>query len=840
MPKRIISAASLIAMAVIPGAAQEPLVFDEPSRLDTGAIYGNLGNMQLASDSASHWVVAWESRLAVGELGWDLDILLSHTYDGGLTWTAPVPLNNDASGDSSADDKSLRLIAGKGGVWVATWLRKERAAENWSLMVARSHDSGVTWSDPQLIVEPDSYSVARRHHLELASDPDGNFMLLWSLETAFPSYPVPGGRTYFVSVDSGESWSGPATVTDRYGFIGDIVIPAGADSFLALAVRDNDLFAMRTTDSGRTWNPAAAVIVGRVATYPRMGAAQDGAGNLVVVLTAVEAVSRKLYLAVARSSDGGATWSEPHPLGLDTQFDTRSHSSNAIQVATDGEEWLAVWRTPPTLSFSVSRDAGLTWTLPREVEPPIPDSTPFHLAAGRGVPFGIAHKDDEGWESDSNRMVVSSEFDHERGWLRTIPVIDRVVTVDQPDIASGSDGRWGAVWRRKLSENSFELYASRSGDLGATWSEPRLVFDTTIRNVRVPRIVAGGRGHWAVAFQYAESEQSDGQLYIAHSDDDTVTWSRPVRFDNVLPVHRSVQGIPGFEITVSTSGEWLATWRNRERGSLASISRDAGRNWSVPREIPLTLKTGNIEVAAPPDGGWLIAWPDRGMHLAASTDGATWSELSTNMLEEGERFLGRPRLSIDPNGSLLLAYENESYFEFVDEHFPIAEGRARRSLDGGLTWTPPSELYTSHRSVFPDSRDPPTITQNLGPDDWLVLYAGRGKRSTRGGEWLEVERPDGYFDRVSSDGFGNSIAIRDAHSAGSFIETVRFGLPSASYVVADDSGADSPDTGGDGTQDGAPGTAGPAAPGLPCPLAAVVLLAAGPVILLAGRRGRIR
>jgi hypothetical protein len=234
-----------------------------------------------------------------------------------------------------------------------------------------------------------------------------------------------------------------------------------------------------------------------------------------------------------------------------------------------------------------------------------------------------------------------------------------------------------------------------------------------------------------------------------------------------------------------------------------------------------------------PDGGWLMAWSDEGIHLAASADGEIWSELSTVMLEEGEYSLGRPRLSVDTNGFLLLAYENQSYVEFFGEHFPIVEGRVRRSLDGGLTWTPTSELYRL-------SRSPVTITPNLGPDDWLVLYDRRGKRSTRGGEWLDVERPEGYFDRVASDGFGNSIAIRDAHSAGSFIETVRFGLPSAREVVADDSGADSPDTGGDGTQDGAPGTAGPAAPGLPCLLAAVVLLAAGPVILLAGRRGKVR
>lgn len=384
--------------------------------------------------------------------------------------------------------------------------------------------------------------------------------------------------------------------------------------------------------------------------------------------------------------------------------------------------------------------------------------------------------------------------------------IDNVSGVDQPDVAAGQNGRWIAVWRRVSSENEIELYAAQSADLGATWSEPRRVFRTTDRYIHTPRIVAGSEGHWAVVFQSAASERADGELLIAHSLDDSATWSEPVRFDYEMPAHLILHG--RLDVTVNASGEWLATWVNRERGNLASFSYDEGRNWSSPSVLAPNADWWSVEVAATPAGGWLMAWSHEGIHLAVSSDGASWSELPPVTPEERTWFPFRnPTLSVDPDGLLLLSYQQQ-WIALPEVGEDIYRGYVRRSLDGGLTWTPASGVSSDFS--YSDLR-----MLNLGQDDWLVLHSNLWLRSIDGSKWMIFEHPSDRFDRVAGDGFGNFVGIRKAiHGTGS-IEAEYFGLPRAR-------------------------AAGLAAPGWPCPLAAVLLLAASPVILLAGRRGRVR
>lgn len=805
MPKRIISTA-LIAMAVIPAAAQEPLVFGEPVEIDSVPKRSAFSNIQLAYDSPIHWIVGWEGSIGGRGLGFDHDLLLSHTLDGGLTWSAPAPLNNDAPSDEFHDD-SLQITPNNDGSWVAAWLRHGAGQGFPDLVIARSQDGGVTWSDPQLLVESVLDSTP-----EFAADGDGTIMLLW------------GRREYSASVDGGESWSAPAAVAGGDGVLDDIgcLIAAGTDSFLIFAVKDDGLVVARTSDTGRSWSPA--VSLGSAERGARPAAAYDGAGNVVAVWTAENSGPGERDLVTSRSSDGGVTWSEAEPFGPNSQAIASDSRHETIQIVTDSTDWLALWRTAQwEVFFSTSRDAGQTWTQALEFEPPLEADGPFDLMGGRDVAFALAHSHFKfASPSTFNVVFVSSEFDRDRGWQKTIALMDDI-SVDQPDVAAGHNARWTAVWRRTRFENEIELYAAQSTDLGATWNEPRLVFRTTDRYVRTPRIVAGGEGHWAVVFQSAASEQSDGELLIAHSVDDAATWSEAVRFDNEMLVDQRLRGT--MEVTVNTSGEWLATWTNRERGNLASVSRDEGRGWSAPHALPPIVGSRNVEVAAMPDGRWLIAWSDSGIHLAVSSDGATWSELPPVRHEEGAE-LWAPTLSVDLNGHLLLCYWQIDYeITSGPEAGLIFLGRhARRSLDGGLTWTPARQLFTvmSHNSARTRH------AQNLGPDDWLVLVGpGRWLRSTEGGEWMVVDRPSGSFDRVAADGLGNFIAVQvDSTLEALSMNAVHFGLAGADDSVADDSGADSQDA------------AGPPAPGFPCPLAAVVLLAVGPVILLAVRRGK--
>lgn len=402
--------------------------------------------------------------------------------------------------------------------------------------------------------------------------------------------------------------------------------------------------------------------------------------------------------------------------------------------------------------------------------------------------------------------------------------IDNVSGVDQPDVAAGQNGRWIAVWRRVSSENEIELYAAQSADLGATWSAPRLMHRTADRYVRTPRIVAGSEGHWAVVFQSAANEQSDGELHIAHSFDDAATWTEPVRFDNDMLVDQRFH--TSMEIAINTSGEWLATWANRERGGLACISLDEGRSWSPPREFTPTAHSGSVDGVALPGGRWLIAWSTTGIRLTVSSDGAIWSELPPIAHPESAKPFYAPTLSVDRNGLLLLCYLQDSDELIAPSGGDLPPARyAQRSADGGLTWTPASGVSDENASFNANGGR----VLNLGPDDWLTLGRVGWLRATAGGKWVAAYRPSYSFStRAAADGLGNFMAVRVGfNSEALFIKAVHFGLPDTDNDLSDDSDSDSQDS------------PVPEAPGWPCPLAAAVLLAAGPVILLAGRRRRV-
>ena len=93
-------------------------------------------------------------------------------------------------------------------------------------------------------------------------------------------------------------------------------------------------------------------------------------------------------ILVARSTDGGQTWTDPAPLNTNAGSDSGWDSSP--QVTTDGlRNWVAVWQTDDSLGGTIgedwdilvarSTDNGQTWT----------DPAPFNTNAGS----------DSGWDN---------------------------------------------------------------------------------------------------------------------------------------------------------------------------------------------------------------------------------------------------------------------------------------------------------------------------------------------------------------------------------------------------------------------------------------------------------
>ena len=87
--------------------------------------------------SGKDWVVVWESEDTLGgQLGTDVDVLVSSSTDAGKTWSAPRALHDNAGSDSENDERPQ--IASDGTNWVVVWHSYERGGTGPDADILRS------------------------------------------------------------------------------------------------------------------------------------------------------------------------------------------------------------------------------------------------------------------------------------------------------------------------------------------------------------------------------------------------------------------------------------------------------------------------------------------------------------------------------------------------------------------------------------------------------------------------------------------------------------------------------------------------------------------------------
>jgi len=295
-----------------------------PAPLNNNATTDSGDNLipQVTTDGAGNWVAVWYSYDDLGEtIGTDPDILVARSVDNGATWTDPAPLNNNAATDSG-NDWEIQVTTDGAGNWVAVWGSNDDLGLGLGIdgdvLVARSVDNGVTWTDP----EPLNNNAATDSELD------------W-----FPQ----------VSTDGAGNW---VAVWASYDDLGGAIGP------------DDDILVARSTDNGVTWtdpeplNNNAATDSGNDFD-PQV--TTDGAGNWVAVWYSYDdlggTIGTDADILVARSVDNGATWTDPAPLNNNAATDS---GDNHPQVTTDGAgNWAAVWDSYDDLGSGLGTDADI-------------------------------------------------------------------------------------------------------------------------------------------------------------------------------------------------------------------------------------------------------------------------------------------------------------------------------------------------------------------------------------------------------------------------------------------------------------------------------------------------
>ena len=145
---RIGAAAGLLAaLARSTGIAEAAApVFGAAAPLTTDAATdtGNDTSPRIATDGQGTWITIWAATDGIGgSLGSDSDVLVARSHDFGITWTAPLPVNSTATGDTEFDFAPVLATDGQ-GLWVAVWVATN--GPDTDLFVARSTDAGASWT----------------------------------------------------------------------------------------------------------------------------------------------------------------------------------------------------------------------------------------------------------------------------------------------------------------------------------------------------------------------------------------------------------------------------------------------------------------------------------------------------------------------------------------------------------------------------------------------------------------------------------------------------------------------------------------------------------------------
>lgn len=351
---------------------------------------------QLATDGAGTWIAVWTSRDSLaGSIGGDEDILFVRSTDLGATWTEPTPLNTNASSDRG-NDRGPRLTTDGAGTWMAVWFSADDLGGtigfDEDILVSRSTDGGENWTDPQPLNANAARDFGDDAFPQIVTDGAGTWTAVWfSDDDLGGSIGLDRDILISRSTNDGASWTAPRPL-DR-----NADVDSEDDSFARAAVgatswvviwhsegglkgAGRGIVLSRSTDEGETWTEPEALTAIPADGWVRDNAPQvstDGAGGWLVVWYSYDDLDGTIGMdgdiLVSRSTDGGVSWSGPEALNANASTDSGDDYHPQVTSGGDGR-WMAIWYSYDDLDGTIgfdrdilvarSRDGGATWTTP--------------------------------------------------------------------------------------------------------------------------------------------------------------------------------------------------------------------------------------------------------------------------------------------------------------------------------------------------------------------------------------------------------------------------------------------------------------------------------------------
>ncbi len=370
-----------------------------------------------------------------------------------------------------------------------------------------------------LIVSPENDPVPVQNESSIAVNPANPSVLIASAV----DYRRNSSTWVYISTDGGKTWRNRTLGKPFPNWISSndpsVAFDATGRGYLCYGGFDvstprtgaNGVFVAITTDNGETWQAHIPVILHTGQQTPdsafedKYYITVDNCGTSPYRLTAyipwkrVIARDSSTQIVLARSTDGGFTWSKPvpvsHRLPGSSEDTTYGQSFPLAATGPNGEVYV-VWNYGPEhgIGFAKSTDGGKTFSEPRIIIRYRP------LGTAKRIPEGVRHTVKGTVRAETYPVLVCDTLEGERrGYLYLCWAADSIPSV----------------------------YFSRSTDGGETWSTPITVHSDASNDQFWPWMsqdpVTG-----ALAIMYLDSRDDPANLltytYVSLSTDGGITW----------------------------------------------------------------------------------------------------------------------------------------------------------------------------------------------------------------------------------------------------------------------------------------------------------------------------
>ena len=699
---------------------------------------------RIATDRLGTWLAYWQQG---GGLSRSY-IYLVRSTDIGATWTLPEILFT-----GGYSNRTPQIATDNKGTWVAVWWHEQVQCEE-SILVVRSTDNGLTWSQPSLL----SGSVGNHYgQTQIKTDGLGNWLVVWQSR----NWDIVASH----STANGANWSYPCAISrhgaDSEGWMNPDLATDGAGNWVAVwnylsgfgGAPDSDIYAAHSTDNGETWT--SPVTVNNDAEHdfrkdkdPKIQT--DGLGNWVVIWERALDQGIHLYSSTfcIPIQDRAAISLTPTLLAFaDRDTHMGSSAPKLVTITNTGEEPLSF--TGAGIVIAGTDAESFIITSPVDLSPLPPAGRRFaevafdpqregHLESylsittdNQDIPFATIQLSGTGVQRAPNMLEISSPR-----VLNSNADSDRGYSDDSPSLATDGAGHWIATWDSYYNGQDWEVYTSCSSDNGQTWMMARPLTQNISYDDYSAHVASDGMGNWVSVWSLNYGRYIN--IQTSCSTDNGISWTTPKSIiqDDALNFHPKV--------ATDGEGHWVTVWEHDTIGGgsymgsdlYVSRSENSGETWTQgTRCIDVGVYSWYWQDHDPQfmtdgSGNWVFTWcsslnlddtvgVDRDVLLSRSINhGLNWTDtvgLPPSSDSDWEDDY-EPALAMDSEGNWIAVWSSgENLMIGTDLDILVS-----RSADHGITWTP--AVVLSHIAAWDtaDDRQPEIATDGEG--NWAVVW----------------------------------------------------------------------------------------------------------------------